>query len=139
MILNIHLAAITVSGTEWSVYKRQLFHFCSDGENEEEEEEEKDDDEGDEVMDDVTEKQRRGGLRDRLLAKKLETSKYKTDIHDESWLPPLPKPQPLTPLANLASPIISIRPWQSLHCNSLGRSPFIPGKAHQAYRSLGNS
>lgn len=58
MILNIHLAAITVSDTEWSVYKRQLFHFCSDGENEEEEEEEKDDDEGDEVMDDVTEKER---------------------------------------------------------------------------------
>lgn len=139
MILNIHLATVAVSGTEWSVYKRQLLHFCSDGENEEEEEEEKDDDEGDEVKDGVTEKDRWGGLRERLLAKKLEKSKYKTDIHDESRLPPLPKPQPLTPLANFASPIISIRPWQSLHCNSLGRSPFIPGKAHQAYRSLGTS
>ena len=59
----------------------------------EEEKEEKDGDEGDEVMDGVTEKDRWGGLRERLLAKKLEKSKYKTGIHDESWLPPLPKPQ----------------------------------------------
>ena len=52
-----------------------------------EHEEEKDGDEGDEVMDGVTEKDRWGGLRERLLAKKLEKSRYNTciPVADTFW------------------------------------------------------
>lgn len=48
MILNTQLATITVCGTELSVYKWQLFHFCCDGDSDEEKEEEKHGDDADE-------------------------------------------------------------------------------------------